>query len=79
MEVASDPSERAKKAAQTRKENDPEAFSKMGKMGAEARHNKTEEEESEIAKKAARTRKELDPDAFKKMGHEGGLARANNA
>src|SRR5262249_48673693 len=42
------------------------------KKAAEARHNKSHEEESAIAKKAAETRKSHDPEAFKKMGQKGG-------
>lgn len=67
-------SEGSKKAAETRKLHDEKAFSKLGRMGAEARHNKSSEEESRIAKKAAQTRKEHDPNAFKKMGEKGGSA-----
>lgn len=48
-----------------------------GKKGAEARHDKSPEEESEIARKAAETRKE-DPDAFKKMGEKGGSSRGQD-
>ena len=44
----------------------------MGKEGAQARHNKSPEEESAIAQKAAQTRKEHDPEAFSKMGQKGG-------
>lgn len=68
----------ARKAAQTRKEADPEAFRKMGEKGAEARHAKSPEEESEIARKAAQTRKEHDPDAFSEMGRKGGQARSSS-
>lgn len=67
----------AKKAASTRKVNDPESFSKMGQKGARARHNKTHQEESLIAKKAANTRKEHDPESFRKMGQEGAKVRHN--
>jgi general stress protein YciG len=69
----------ARKAAHTRKEQDPEAFQKMGRKGAEARHAKSPEEESAIAKKAAQTRKEHDPDAFSEMGRKGGQARGGGA
>src|SRR3989338_2999806 len=68
----------ARKAAETRRENDPNAFSKMGKAGAEARHSKSPEEESAIAKKAAETRKQHDPEAFRKMGEKGGKARGSS-
>jgi uncharacterized protein len=65
----------AKKAAETRKQHDPDAFRKMGEKGAEARHAKSQEEESAIARKAAETRKRNDPEAFEKMGKKGGRAR----
>jgi hypothetical protein len=46
----------------------------VGRLGAEARHNISSEEESEIARKAAKTRKERNPDAFREMGRRGGEA-----
>jgi uncharacterized protein len=46
--------------------------SEAGKLGAQARHSKSPEEESEIARKAAATRKQNDPEAFSKMGQKGG-------
>ncbi len=67
----------AKRAASTRRVNDPESFSKMGQKGAMARHNKTHQEETMIAKKAASTRKEHDPESFRKMGQEGAKVRHN--
>jgi general stress protein YciG len=45
-----------------------------GAVGAEARHDKSPEEESRIARKTARTRMENDPDAFREMGRKGGRA-----
>jgi uncharacterized protein len=67
------------KAAETRKEHDPDAFKKMGHLGGEARkEHHSSEELSEQAKRFAETRKEHDPDAFKKMGHLGGKAKKTN-
>jgi general stress protein YciG len=65
-------SEGSKKAADTRKKQDPKAFQKMGEQGAHARHDKSPEEESKIAREAAETRKKKDPHAFQKMGEKGG-------
>jgi general stress protein YciG len=61
--------EGGQKAAETRRENDPDAFRKMGEKGAASR---SEESRHEAAVKAAETRKDNDPDAFKKMGEKGG-------
>ena len=63
-----------KKSAATRKAKDPDAFRKMGRKGAVARHNKSPVEESDIARRAAAKRKERDPDTFRKMGRDGGRA-----
>jgi|GEM_PF-2143716 len=66
-------SEGSKKAAETRKQEDPNAFKNMGQKGAEARQEQHSHEElSEIAKRSAETRKQEDPDAFRKMGQKGG-------
>lgn len=49
-----------------------------GRLGAEARHNISPQEESQIARKAAKTRKEENPNAFREMGRKGGQARSKN-
>ena len=61
-----------KKAAETRRQKDPLAFSKMGHEGGVARQSKPDDEKSQIAKKAAETRRQKDPEVFKKMGGKGG-------
>lgn len=69
--ISSDRHEAAQKAAATRRERDPDAFSKMGKAGAEAL-NSDKEKKSEASRKAADTRKGENPDAFRQMGQKGG-------
>jgi general stress protein YciG len=72
--MTSNASERSRKAAATRKAHDPETFPKMGRLGAQARHSKSPEDESKIAQEAARTREAHHPGAFHEMGAKGGHA-----
>lgn len=70
-------SEVAKKAAQTRLKNNPDALSEIGKKGAKTRHADPVKS-AQITAKAVATRLRNDPDAFKKMGKKGADTRYKN-
>jgi hypothetical protein len=70
--------QRSKDAASTRERENPGSFSDTGKKGADARHNKSEEE-SELARKSAATRQQQNPDASREMGEKGGRNKSTSS